>query len=108
MNWNIVAEYIKEDGIFSPDVTIRNCDSSIFVEEDSFYLSIFAPTGGYIVVYAGYKKDGKRTSVCNTYPMTEDPYLVVSYLRDDLDDMIQRLDKRLEKVWGFPNFTNSN
>ena len=101
MNWNIVANYITDEGIFSPDATIEDRETSIFIEEGSFYLSIFAPTNEYIVVYAGYKKNGKRTSVCNTYPMTNDAYLLVDYLREDLDEIIQRLDQRLMKL--YPN-----
>ena len=100
MNYSIVAEYIKKEGILAPDAKVIDCENSIFIEDGEYYISIFIPSGEYLVIYMGYNHNGKRTSVCNTYPPTEDPYLVVDYLREDVDDMIQRLDRRLERLYG--------
>jgi hypothetical protein len=100
MNWNIIGEYLRESGFFPPETDVYACDS-VYMECSNFYISVSTHGQTNIVISLGTKIQGKRFSVVNTYPYTEDTETVLSYLREDLDNMGERLDRKITKE--FPN-----
>ena len=98
MNWNKIAEYLRELGHFTPEAEFYTCDG-VYVEDDNYYVSIFNPNSCNTLIIAGAKIQGKKLSVVNTYPITEDCYLLIDYLITDFDDILERLGRKIAKEY---------
>ena len=98
MNWNKIEEYLRELGHFSPEADFTACDG-LYVEDGNYYVSIFNPNSCNTLIIAGAKIQGKKFSVVNTYPITEDCYLLIDYLITDFDDILERLDRKIAKEY---------
>ena len=96
MDWNKIAEYLRESGFFTPEANFTVCEG-IYIEDGNYYLSIFNPNSCNTLIIAGAKVHGKKLSVINTYPITEDCYLLIDYLNSDFDDILERLDRKIAK-----------
>lgn len=98
MDWNKIEEYLRERGHFSPEADFTACDG-LYVEDGNYYVSIFNPNSCNTLIIAGAKIQGKKFYVVNTYPMTEDCYLLIDYLITDFDDILERLDRKISKEY---------
>lgn len=100
MDWNKIAEYMREGDTFSPEADFTVCEG-LYIEDGNYYVSIFNPNSSNTLIVAGVKLQGKKFTVINTYPITEDCYLLIDYLITDFDDILERLDRKIAKE--FPN-----
>ena len=100
MDWNKIAEYLRESGFFTPEANFTVCEG-IYVEDGNYYLSIFNPNSYNTLITVGARFQGKKFSVINTYPITEDCYLLIDYLTTDLSSIFEQLDRKIAKE--FPN-----
>lgn len=98
MNWNKIAEYLREGDTFSPEADFTVCEG-LYIEDGNYYVSIFNPNSCNTLISAGTKVQGKKFSVINTYPITEDCYLLIDYLITDFDDILERLDRKIAKEY---------
>lgn len=98
MDWNKIAEYLREGDTFSPEADFT-VDEGVYIEDSNYYVSIFNPNSCNTLIIAGAKIQGKKFSVVNTYPMTEDCYLLIDYLITDFDDILERLDRKISKEY---------
>lgn len=99
MDWNKIAEYLRESGYFPPETNCTICDS-IYVESLDFCCSIF-PHGNQIEIYLRATINNKKFYVGSSYDEPEDTYNFIHFLREELDDMYERLDRKIAKE--FPN-----
>lgn len=102
MDWNKIAEYLRESGFFTQKAKYIVCDSVLAEEEDNnFWISIYSTPNDSVVIYMCQRFQGKKFSVCDYYDESQDTYNFIHYLREHLEDMNIALDRKIAKE--FPN-----
>lgn len=96
MDWNKIAEYLRESSYFTPEANFTVCEG-VYVEDGDYYISIFNPNSYNTLITVGARFHNKKFSVINTYPMTEDCYLLIDYLITDFDSIFERLERKIAK-----------
>lgn len=93
MDWNKIAEYLRESGYFPPEASYTIYDS-IYIKSSDFCCSIF-PHGRQIEIYLRVNIGHKNFYVGSNYHEDEDTYNFIHFLREELDNMYERLDRKI-------------
>lgn len=99
MDWNKIAEYLRESGYFPPEASCIICNS-VYIESSDFCCSVF-PHGNQIEIYLRANINHKKFYIGSSYNESEDTYNFIHFLREELDNMYERLDRKIAKE--FPN-----
>ena len=97
MDWNKIADYLRESGFFTQEAKYIVCDSVLAEEDNNFWISIYSSPNDSVVIYMCQRVRGKKFSVCDYYDESQDTYNFIHYLREHLENMSIALERKIAK-----------